>query len=120
MTLEWSDQVIFNLGNSVGCKVQTYQSFNSECVIDYENKIIKIYNVFVDSDNYQSPIKIQLEKITNPVDNRSLIPFVVRTYDDQAEEFPIDKLEYVPLTQCNFPCKRCSSDKDYCYSCWKD
>lgn len=50
MTLEWSDQVIFNEGNSVGCKVQTYQSFNSECVIDFENKIIKIYNIFIESD----------------------------------------------------------------------
>ena len=21
---------------------------------------------------------------------------------------------------CNWPCKRCSVEKDYCYSCWQD
>ena len=82
MTLEWSDQVVFNDSNFIGCKVQTYQSFNEVCVIDYENKIIEIYNIFIESDNYISPISIQLEKITNPVDNRNLSPFVIKTYDD--------------------------------------
>lgn len=120
ITLEWSDQVKFNKNDDLACKVQTYQAFNQECVIDFENKTIKIYNVFKGDDQYLSPIQIILEKITNPVTNLDLIPFVIKTFDDFNEEYPIDRLEYVPLTQCNFPCKRCATDKDYCYSCWKD
>lgn len=27
-------------------------------------------------------------------------------------------LDYNPLTSCNWPCERCSSDKDFCYKCW--
>lgn len=89
-------------------------------MIDFQNKIIKIYNIFKASDNFQTTIQIELEKITNPVTNVGLKPFVIRTFDDQAELYPIDKLEYIPLTQCNWPCKRCSSNKDYCYACWLD
>ena len=98
VSLQWSDQVIFNAGNSVSCKVQTYQSYNKECVIDFETKTIKIYNIFKAQDQYFAPISIQLEKITNPKSNLVLGPFIVKTFDDFAEEFPIDKLEYEPLT----------------------
>jgi len=54
----------------------------------------------------------------NPLSNIGLKKFKLRTYDDPLKEFPIDMLDYNPLTACNWPCERCSSDKDFCYKCW--
>lgn len=76
--------------------------------------------IFKESDKYQAPITITIEKIRNPVSNKDLKPFLIQTFDDQTNNYPIDQLEYAPLTQCNYPCKRCGKDKDYCYSCWQD
>ena len=42
------------------------------------------------------------------------------TYDDENQEFIIDLVEPLPLLECNYPCYRCSADKDYCYECWDD
>ena len=89
-------------------------------MIDNKFRKIKILTIFKAADNYSAPITITLEKIRNPLTNKDLLPFVIQTFDDQASRYPIDKLEYVPLTQCNYPCKRCSRDKDYCYSCWQE
>ena len=108
MTLSWTDQVEWDRDNDIVCKVETYQSFNQQCAIDFATKEIKILTIFKESDNYAAPITVTLEKLRNPVSNKGLKPFVIRTYDDQAQQYPIDILEYPPLTQCEYPCKRCS------------
>lgn len=93
-------------------------------MIDFDARLVTIFNVFErirdDLENYEAPITITLEKLKNPATNLGLDPFVIRTFDDEQQVFPIDKLEFLPLTQCNFPCQRCSTDKDYCYTCWRD
>ena len=55
-------------------------------------------------DFYQSSVTITLEKITNPESNIGLKPFKLRTYDDTSLDYPIDMLDYLPLTTCNYPC----------------
>jgi hypothetical protein len=120
ITLEWSDQVQFIEKDAV-CKVETSEVFNEACTFDFEKKSIKIINTFKNVDTYYfSPITIVLEKIKNPVNNIGLDNFKLRTYDDTAKEFAIDMLDYLPLTPCNYPCERCSTDKDYCFECWDD
>jgi len=98
--------------------VETYQVFTSACAIDFEKRYIEIQNVFKGADQFFSPVSITLERLTNPVTNVGLKPFKLRTFDDIKKEFAIDMLDYTPLTICNWPCERCSSNKDYCYKCW--
>ena len=82
MTLKWTDQVEWDLDNETVCKVETYQSFNKQCVITFKRKEIKIFNTFKESDNYSAPITISLEKLRNPFSNKELKPFVIETFDD--------------------------------------
>ena len=91
------------------------------CDIDFPTRTIKIYNVFKDStESYTAEVQITLERIRNPFSNFDLVPFLIKTFDDKKEEIPIDELSYTPLTQCDWPCKRCSADKSYCFKCWED
>ena len=102
--LEWSESVTFIEEDAV-CKVETNQVFTSECTFDFDAKSIKIINVFKNvEDVYDSSVTITLEKITNPESNIGLKPFKLRTYDDTSLDYPIDMLDYLPLTTCNYPC----------------
>ena len=40
------------------------------------------------------------------------------TYDDSNQEFLVDLVEPFPLLECNYPCYKCTADKDYCNKCW--
>ena len=59
-----------------------------------------------------------IERFRNPFNNKDLKNFEVRTFDDVAEVYEIDILEYTPLTKCDYPCQSCTSDKDFCTKCW--
>ena len=71
-------------------------------MIDFDARLVKIFNVFEriqeDLENYKAPITITLEKLKNPATNLGLEPFVIKTFDDEQLVFPIDKLEFLPLT----------------------
>ena len=82
MTLKWTNQVEFNRENDIVCKVETYQSFNRQCKINFGTREVKIINIFKESDNYAAPITITLEKIRNPMSNKDLAPFIIETFDD--------------------------------------
>ena len=82
--------------------------------------MITIRDVFTSATGeYRAPITITLDKIRNPVSNKDLVPFELRTYDDPDKVYPIDMLDFIPNTPCEFPCLKCSSDRSYCYSCWQ-
>jgi len=66
-------------------------------------------------EKHFAPISITLDMLRNPTSNINLKKFKLRTYDDKAKVYPIDMLDYDPLTVCNWPCEKCSSDKDFCY-----
>lgn len=96
-------------------------SFNQMCAVDFKSRKITINGAFKDqSIPYSAVIKITLEKIRNPIRNDNLIPFALKTFDDANEQFPIDRLDFVPNMPCTWPCRRCSVDKNYCFSCWQD
>ena len=71
-------------------------------MIDFDARLVTIFNVFErirdDLENYEAPITITLEKLKNPATNLGLDPFVIKTFDDEQQVFPIDKLEFLPLT----------------------
>lgn len=118
ITLEWTDQVIF-YEDEPTCKIETYQVFTTSnyCTINFDDKIITIKDVFKE-DIHFAPISITLDMLRNPVTNINLKKFKLRTYDDRDKIYAVDMLDYDPLTICNWPCEKCSSDKDYCYKCW--
>ena len=114
----WTDQVKFLKDKQV-CTVQTSQVYKNECVFDYDNRMVKIFNVFSKELNaYSGPVKIILEKFMNPNTNLGIKPFTVETFDDNKKQFPIDTFEYEPLLQCNYPCRLCTEQKDFCVACW--
>lgn len=119
ITLEWTDQVIF-YEDEPTCKIETYQVFTTSnyCTINFDDKIITIKDVFKE-DIHFAPISITLDMLRNPVTNIDLKKFKLRTFDDRDKIYAVDMLDYDPLTICNWPCEKCSSDKDYCYKCWE-
>ena len=56
--------------------------------------------------------------LRNPETNIDLKKFKLRTYDDADKIYAVDMLDYNPLTICNWPCEKCSADKDFCIKCW--
>ena len=121
ITISWTDQV--EVSPDTVCGVQTYTVFDGKevCEIDIENKQIIIKNIFLgQGDGYNDLIKVSFTDVTNPRTNQELLPISVRTFDDSNQEFAVDLVEYFPLLQCNYPCRFCAPDKDYCYECWDD
>ena len=117
--LTWTNQV--NVFEDTECSVETYKALGSICEIDYGSQTIIIHNSFEGVDTYTGPVKIILSHVKNPETNADLLPFVLETFDDYDMQFPIDKLEYQPLLECNYPCFTCSgTDKNFCQSCWPD
>ena len=119
MTLTWTDQV--NLSRDASCAVTTFAALpSSACEIDYSKKVITIRGAFAANDGYLSKVTIKLETITNPNTNQGLEFLKVETFDDEDKVYKIDILEFTPQLKCNYPCYRCSLDKDYCYACWQN
>ena len=87
ITLEWTEQVHWDRDSDYTCSVQTYQSFKDACVIDFDARYIKIFNVFEriqdGLDAYGAPVTITLEELKNPSSNLNLDPFVIKTFDDE-------------------------------------
>ena len=111
--LTWTNQV--NVFEDTECSVETYKALGSICEIDYGSQTIIIHNSFEGVDTYTGPVKIILSHVKNPETNADLLPFVLETFDDYDMQFPIDKLEYQPLLECNYPCFTCSgTDKNFC------
>ena len=117
--LTWTSQVV--VFEDTECTVTTNKALGSICEIDFATRKIIIHDAFKDLDSYSGEIKIVLSRVENPNTNHQLEAFVLETFDDYYMEYPIDKLEYYPVLECNYPCYSCSGvNPDFCTSCWSD
>ena len=109
MTFRWSDQL--QLFIDTKCKLQTYKSFgNEQCSFDLNQRTLTVTGVF--QDGFKAPIKLVLDKVRNPLSNRSLQLLEIKTFADSMHIYPVDLLNVTPKLRCHYPCLDCGATPD--------
>jgi hypothetical protein len=78
-------------------------------VIDLKNQQITIQGIF--DKVYSGTVKIFLSRVRNPITNKNPKNWLLQTYD---EKYPSDMLMFFSLTECDYTCHYCGTDKKYC------
>lgn len=113
------------MGENTYCIVKTFVgTFNSNCVIKADARLITVTNVFASNPSYTGPVTITLAGVVNPVNNKPGNGFIIQIYKDSNQTYIQDQLignALQPKSPCNYPCNLCASlsEKDKCQTCWQ-
>ena len=123
--ITYPEQLEMTQGDATACQVKTFQIFSTGCTVDSVNRIISIVGVFpTDGTFYSADIIITLQGVRNPLNNKNLGSFTIKTFADAAQQYNVDQLDdqkLFPRILCDYPCATCDdTDRAYCLSCWED
>jgi hypothetical protein len=60
--------------------------------------------------NTANGFTITIDGFINPIDNKVLNAFTIKTFDDAGQTFKVDQisdLQLYPKTPCLYPCREC-------------
>lgn len=123
--ITYPEQIVMTDGDATQCRVKTFQTFSTGCTVDSTNRIITIVGVFpTDGSFYSDKIVLTLINVRNPVNNKNLGSFTIKTFGDVQQQYNVDQLDdqkLFPRILCDYPCATCDdTDRSWCLSCWMD
>ena len=71
------------MGVDTYCVVKTYVgTYNSNCAINIDARLITITNVFTTNPTYTGPVTVTLAGVVNPINNKPGNGFIISIYKD--------------------------------------
>lgn len=79
----YPEQLELTEGDATICRVDTYKTFGSACMIDSEQRKIIVTGVFrSDGSLYANNITVTLEAVRNPATNHESGSYTIKTFAD--------------------------------------